>query len=163
MEGSCFLSLPVCACSGFGEIASVHVNIQERIMRAREPTPAGSVQYLLPSSPGCRDVWDEGWSVPMCRGRRQMLGGKHGCSPRRRLRCQMKDLLSWEEQAVPSTCCIQDSPLQRRGAGAVLTLPTWVPPASSRNCSQHLQRRWSLIALISLGVEGEMMFTLIQA
>lgn len=80
-----------------------------------------------------------------------------------RLRCQMKDLLSWEEQAVPSTCCIQDSPLQRRGAGAVLTLPTWVPPASSRNCSQHLQRRWSLIALISLGVEGEMMFTLIQA
>lgn len=80
-----------------------------------------------------------------------------------RLRCQMKDLLSWEEQAVPSTCCIQDSPLQRRGAGAVLTLPTWVLPPSSKNCSQHLQRRWSLIALIGLGVEGEMMFTLIQA
>lgn len=83
MERSCFLSLPVCACSGFGEIASVHINIQERRMRAREPTPAVSMWSLLPSSEGYRDVWDEGWSVPIRRGRRQMLGGKHGCSPLR--------------------------------------------------------------------------------
>lgn len=71
--------VPLC----FGEIASAHTKIQEKRMRAHEPTPAGSVWHLLPSSQGYRDVWDEGWSVPIRRDRRQMLGGKHGCSPLR--------------------------------------------------------------------------------
>lgn len=41
--GVLFLSLPVCAFSGCGDIASAHINIQERRMRAQEPPPAGSV------------------------------------------------------------------------------------------------------------------------
>lgn len=44
-----------------------------------------------------------------------------------RLRCQMKDLLSWEKHAVPTANGVQPSPLQRRGAGAAFTPPTRVP------------------------------------
>lgn len=84
-----------------------------------------------------------------------------------RLRCQMKDLLSWRnKQRQPQT---ESRTLPCRGGEQGLFSHCLrgclakVPPASSRNCSQHLQRRWSLITLINSGAEGEMMFMLIQA
>ena len=41
-----------------------------------------------------------------------------------RLRCPTKDLLRCEKQAAPTTNCMEDCPLQRRGRRAVFTLPT---------------------------------------
>lgn len=119
MEGSRFLSRTACdSTAGFGEIAPVYANIQERRVRDHEPAPP---LLLCPCDTFFHRVKATGageMKVGACPsaglGDRCLVGSvPAACSEK--LRCQMKDLLSGEKQGAPTTYRVQDSPPCRGG------------------------------------------------
>lgn len=121
-DGGVLLPLTARNASGFGEIAPTDKRGESETMCLLPLCPCDTFVHQVKATGGCElkvgacpsaGLGDRCWvgSMPVARSEK--------------LRCQIKDLLSWEKQAVPTTNGAQDPPaLQRRGAGAVFTLPT---------------------------------------